>query len=93
MNLASVPFVDHTHLATFNIPSTSMVVTTAGTGAGTGIALLPGSAIKVGSTATSVATAVTTVGNVNVERGGLTAQGITSKPAISIGSTEPLFPG
>ena len=82
IELASVPFVDHTHLVTVNIPPEKLTVTSTGTGT----SLLDSAAIKVGSTLSTVATA----GTVNSGLG-MSPQGITSKPATSTGSTEPLF--
>ena len=90
IELASVPFVDHTHLVTVNIPQASIPVVSTGTGVGTGTATIDGAAIKSGLPATTVATAVTTTGTISTL--GISAQGITTTPATSTGATEPLYP-
>lgn len=83
ITLASIPFVDHTHGVTVNIPNSSVVIASTGVGVGTGtIAGIP---------TTVVATTTASTGTMTSPTGGLTTQEITSKPITSTGSSEPLY--
>ncbi len=86
ITLAKVPFVDHTHGVTVNIPD-STLNTIAVTTTGIGTASIDGPAMKTGLPATTVAS----TGTVLSTTGGLTTQEITSKPITSTGSSEPLY--
>ena len=81
MNLASIPFVDHTHFVTVNIATDKLAIASTGAGVGTGTIS--------GVPTTVVATTVNTTGVVVTP--GVYGQAITSTPGTSIGSTEPVF--
>lgn len=83
ITLAGIPLVDHTHQVIVNIPNEAVVTASTGVGVGTG---------TIGGVPTTVvATTTQSTGTMLSPTGGITTEAITSKPATSTGSNEPLF--